>query len=100
MRDESVGFKACAVLVECCATRRGRVRPETDHKAQVTPLIQEVSIDVDAVGLTQVLGDQGPYGREIFFFQRMFVLYVAQFAGEVFGRSWVHHAESLGADGL
>jgi len=33
-------------------------------EAEIAPLVQEVPVDVDAVGLTEVRGDEGSYGRE------------------------------------
>lgn len=50
------------------------------HEAEVSPLVQEVPVDIDAVRLAQVFGDQGPNGREILFFQGMLVLDIAQLA--------------------
>ena len=51
------------------------------HEAQLAPLVEEVAVHVDAVGLGQVLGDELPDGREVGFFLRGVVLYVSEILG-------------------
>lgn len=53
------------------------------HVTEVPPLIQEVAVDVDAVGLGEIFGDQLPDRGEKFRFFRAIVLLVAQV-----GRRW------------
>lgn len=36
------------------------------HIAQVSPLVQEISVHIDAVRFAKVLGDQGPNGGQVF----------------------------------
>ena len=43
----------------------GVVHRRTYHEAQVTPLVQKVAVDVDAVGFAQVFGDEFADGREV-----------------------------------
>ncbi len=51
---------------------------EAYHEAKMAPLEQEVPIDVDAVRLAQVLGDQRPDGWQVLLLEAMFVLDIAQ----------------------
>lgn len=44
------------------------------HIAEVRPLVQEVSVDVDAVGLAQILGDQSPDRGQVFLLEGVLVL--------------------------
>ena len=44
------------------ARRRGLNWNVADHVTQVSPLVQKVAIYVDAVGLAEILGDQGADG--------------------------------------
>lgn len=44
------------------------------HEAQVAPLIQEISVDIDAVWLRQIFGDQLLYCRKPW---RLFLLAIA-----------------------
>jgi hypothetical protein len=46
----------------------------------MTPLIEKVTIDIYAVRLTQVLGDQCTNGWQILLLEAMFVLDVSQLA--------------------
>jgi hypothetical protein len=48
------------------------------HEAQISPLVQEVSIDIDAIGLTEVLGDERTNRGEVLFLEGMFILYISQ----------------------
>lgn len=71
----------------------------SDHEAEVCPLAQKIAVDIDAVGLTQVLGDEGADGGQILGLESMFVLDVAQFAREVVNLGKVHGKEgSLGGE--
>ena len=36
------------------------------HEAKITPLVEEVSVDIDAVWLAEILGDQGADSRQVF----------------------------------
>lgn len=62
----------------------------SDHEAEVCPLAQKIAVDIDAVGLTQVLGDECADGGQILGLESMFVLDVAQFAREVVNLGKVH----------
>jgi hypothetical protein len=44
------------------------------HETQVTPLVEEIAIDVNAVWLTQILGDEGADGWQELLFKSMFIL--------------------------
>lgn len=71
--------------VECLrdvSLGRSRRACEKYHEAEVGPLMEEVAVDVDAVGLAQVLGDQRADGRQVLFLERMLVLDVAQLGGK------------------
>lgn len=43
---------------------RGK-RAKPHHEAKISPLVEEIAIDVDGVRLRQILGDQLPDGGEI-----------------------------------
>ena len=55
-----------------------RTYPRTNHEAEVGPLAQEVAVDIYAVWLAQILGDERPYGREVPGLQVMLILDVSQ----------------------
>lgn len=42
-----------------------RVMGQAYHEAQIAPLVQKVPVDIDTVGLRQVLGDQLPDSGEV-----------------------------------
>lgn len=63
------------------------------------PLIEEVSVYVYAVGLAQVLRDEGPDGGEILRLEAMFVLDVAQLAGQLGDLSKIHLPSWCGSRG-
>jgi hypothetical protein len=58
----------------------------TYHVAQVTPLVQEVAVDIDAVGFREVLGDQLPDGGQIRLLLGPVVLHILQGGGVPFLR--------------
>lgn len=47
--------------------KAGLVLSDTYHEAQVPPLMEEVTVDIEAVWLRKVLGDELPDGRQILF---------------------------------
>lgn len=58
--------------------RRGGVY----HKAELAPLVEEISVDIDTVRLTQILGYEGSYGGQELLFKRVLVLDVSQLCGQ------------------
>lgn len=54
------------------------------HITQVTPLVQEVPVDVNAVRLAQVLGNQGPDGGEVLALQGVLILDVLELGGKCY----------------
>ena len=60
----------------------------TDHVAEMAPLVQEVAVDIDAVGLAQVFGDEGPDGGQVLGFEGVFILDVLELAGELCPGRW------------
>ena len=48
------------------------------HKTEFTPVIKEVTVDIYAVRLAQVLGYQPPDGRQVLFFQTIIILNILQ----------------------
>ncbi|POR36481.1 Uncharacterized protein TPAR_03325 [Tolypocladium paradoxum] len=64
--------------------------PNEGRVGRVRPLAEKVAIDVDAVRLAEVLGDEGAYGGEILRLQPMLVLDVPQLYGEVVAANRVH----------
>jgi len=84
--DESIRLGGVQCLIEELAAAFGeheRQEMGAYHKAQITPLIQEIPIDINAVRLTQILGNECSNRRQILFFQCMLILYVSQFRGQV-----------------
>jgi hypothetical protein len=61
------------------------------HEAQLSPLVQEIPVHIDAVGLAEVLGDQGTDRRQIFLLEGMLVLYISQFRRQFSHIFLVHH---------
>lgn len=63
----------------------------TDHlilvihrqEAEVAPLVQEIAVDVNAVGLGQILGDQLAHGGDVFIFASAVVSHVAEVIGGI-----------------
>lgn len=57
-------------------------KDSSDNKAykiaEITPLIQEIAVDVDAIGLGEVLGDELADGGQVFRFLVLVVLDVSQ----------------------
>ena len=53
------------------------------HKAQVTPLVEEIPVYVDTVRLAQIFGDQGADGGQVLFLKRVLVLNISQFSREL-----------------
>ena len=51
------------------------------HETQVTPFIQEVSVDIDAVGFREIGGYELPDGREISGLFAAVILNVPDFGG-------------------
>jgi hypothetical protein len=64
------------------------------HETQILPLIQEVSVNIYAVRLAQIFRDQGSNGRQILFFQGVFISNVSQFRRQ-FCISRSHRAQSF-----
>lgn len=48
------------------------------HEAQVAPLIEEIAVHIYAIGLAQILGDEGPYGGEVLLLEAMLILDIPQ----------------------
>ena len=93
MRAESTGFSAYDDGERDLDCRTAQV--DTNHEAKVAPLVQEVPVDVDAIGFAEVLGDQGTDGGEVLFLQPMLVLDIAKLAEYLSdGSSSSHYAES------
>lgn len=90
MRDESTGFSAWRILLESKSLTWAE---RSDHEAEVCPLAQKIAVDIDAVRLTQVLGDESADGGQILGLKSMFVLDVAQFARKVVNLGKVHGKE-------
>ncbi len=67
------------------------------HKAQVSPLVQKVSVDIDTVGLAQVFRNKRPDRRQELSFQRMFVLNVFQLPWQLC-ESGIRHGVSTEID--
>lgn len=59
--DEGIRHGGVQYLIEELAAAFGeheREERRTYHKAQIPPLIQEIPIDINAVRLTQILGNE------------------------------------------
>lgn len=75
-------------LYDCTGTRTFY------HIAQVTPLIQEVTVYIDTVGLGKVFGDQLADGGEVQFFACCFVLDILKLRYRYgLGHFWLSHSE-------
>ncbi len=48
------------------------------HEAEISPLVEEISVYIDTVRFAQVLGDYCPDRGKVLFLERMFVLDVSQ----------------------
>lgn len=68
------GGKLTLVSQDCWRPSRTR---GTHHITQVCPLVQEISVNIDAIRFAEILGYQGPNGWQILLFERMFVLEVS-----------------------
>lgn len=58
-------------------TKESVVDGAQGHITQVCPLVQEISVNIDAIRFAEILGYQGPNGWQILLFERMFVLEVS-----------------------
>jgi hypothetical protein len=73
-RRELVGSRACKFVR---MRNGGEIEIKGSyHETQIPPLVQEIPVDVNAVRLAQILGDQSSDRGEILFFEGMLVLYV------------------------
>lgn len=50
------------------------------------PLVEKVPVDVDAVWLTQIFGDERPDGWEVLAFKPVLILHILQVGGQLFAR--------------
>lgn len=77
MRDESVQYPW-----ENSYTRMLKGVKSAYHKAEVTPLVEEVSVDVYTVWFAEVFGDEGTDAGQVCLFEGVFVLDVLEFRRE------------------
>lgn len=98
MRDESAGFSAWGKS-QHRREKRGLGGRDADHEAQVTPLIEEITVDVDAIWLAQVFCDQRAYGGEISRFQAVVILDILQVPREADDFGHVHDVRWRGLTG-
>lgn len=80
--DNCIGFRVQGLSKRSLLEdlwRRGEEDRVAYHEAKISPLVEEIPIDINTVRLAQVLRDNGPDGRQVFFLERMFVLNVSQF---------------------
>lgn len=70
---------------------------ETYHEAKMCPLAKEISIYIDAVGLTQVFGNERTNGRQVPRLQTMLILNILQVGKMVFARGMGHRHDVLAA---
>lgn len=52
-------------------------KKRTNHKTQISPLVQKIPVHIDAVRLTQVLGYQSPDRRQVLLLELVRVLDIA-----------------------
>jgi hypothetical protein len=48
------------------------------HETQLCPLVQKVAVDIDAVGLAEILRDQSADGRKILLLETLVILHIFQ----------------------
>ena len=68
----------------------------THHETQVAPLVEKVAVDIDAVGLAQVLSYESSDGRQVGGLVRVLILNVFEMAWYLIARNGltgihVHH---------
>ena len=56
------------------AKTRGFGKEMIYHETEIAPLVEEVAVDVYAVRLRQILGDEGAQGREVAGFECCVIL--------------------------
>ena len=76
-RREDLGSSACKQPIVNKSSQCGQELKGKYHKAQIVPLVQEVSVYVDAVWLAQVFRNQGSDTGKVHLFQRVLVLDVS-----------------------
>lgn len=77
-------YQSGGAILNCCHCPNGQplALVQTYHETQVSPLVQEITVDIDAVGFAQIFGDQSSNSGKILLLESMFVLNITQLARE------------------